>query len=309
MPEQTGSRRLAWDALPGATRARIERLLGRRVVAAVSQPGGFSEGLAVRARLSDGSKVFIKAVPTATAAANHHRQELTVSQRLPAEAPVPRLLHALEDDQWVALIFEEVVGSLPTQPWLPEELDRVLAGITALVDVLTPAPVNASLLAPPRLGGWSDLIQGPARDGVRALSEWAGNHVEDLAALEAGAQVEGATLLHGDLYPFNLLLTANRVVVVDWAHAWVGAPFCDAVTLLSGTRLSGMDPEPIAARHPLTHGLTRQQLDGLLALHSGFLLRTVLSATPAADPNIVAMMTALGRASLTWLQARWSTTG
>lgn len=300
---------MAWDALARATRVQIEQLLGRRVVAAASQPGGYSEGLAVRARLSDGAGVFIKAAPVTTAAAVHHRREITVSARLPVEAPVPRLLHTVEDGEWVALIFEEIVGHLPAQPWLPEELERAVGAVAALADMLTPAPMDASLLAPPRLGGWSDLLQGPARDKVRALSGWAGNHAEDLAALEAEAQVEGSTLLHGDLYPFNLLLTVDRVIVVDWAHAWVGAPFCDAVTLLSSARLSGVDPEPIAARHPLTQGLTRQQLDGLLALHSGFLLRRVVSAPPTMDPNIVAMMAALGRASLTWLQARWSTTG
>jgi thiamine kinase-like enzyme len=56
-------------------------------------------------------------------------------------------------------------------------------------------------------------------------------------ALESRAQVTGTTLLHGDLYPFNLLLTPDRVVVIDWPHAWTGAPFCDVVTLLSSARL------------------------------------------------------------------------
>jgi hypothetical protein len=69
------------------------------------------------------------------------------------------------------------------------------------------------------------------------------------------------------------------VVVIDWPHAWTGAPFCD------------------------------MQIDGFLALHSGFLLRTVATAGPEAAPHIVAMMTALGIASVQWLQHRWPAAG
>ena len=96
-------------------------------------------------------------------------------------------------------------------------------------------------------------------------------------------------------------------MVIDWPHAWVGAPFCDVVTLLSSARLSGIDPQPIADSHPLTRDLTPGQIDGFLALHSGFLLRAVASAGLEADPNIVAMMTALGLVSVQWLQERWAT--
>jgi hypothetical protein len=81
------------------------------------------------------------------------------------------------------------------------------------------------------------------------------------------------------------------------------------LTLLSSARLSGIDPQPIAETHPLTRDLMPGQIDGFLALHSGFLLRTVAAAGPEADPNIVAMMTALGMASVQWLQHRWPAAG
>jgi hypothetical protein len=280
IPSNTGTRRLSWDELPASVRDQLERLLGHRVVAAASQPGGFSEGLAARARLADGSGVFIKAAQAATPAASHHRREIAVSRRLPASAPAPRLLHAHDDGEWVALVFEEIPGSLPAQPWRREELDRVLAAIPGLVRALTPAPVEESQLAPPRLGGWSDLAP-PARGRLRTLSGWAADHLDGLIALESRAQLTGQTLLHGDLYPFNLLLTPDRVVAIDWPHAWIGAPFCDVLTLLSSAQLSGIDPQSLA----------------------------VASAGPEADPNIVAMMTALGLASVQWLQRRWPATG
>jgi hypothetical protein len=307
LPAQTGSRRLAWPALPVTVTAEIERLLGRRVVAAASQPGGFSAGLAARVTLSDGTGAFVKAVhaPTAPAVASFHRQEIAVSRYLPAGVPAPHLLHAHDDGEWVVLAFEEIHGNLPAQPWQRAELDRVLAAATELAAILTPAPAPAPVLRPPRLGGWGDLRGHAARARLRAICPWAADHLADLAVIEAAAEVTGPTLLHGDMYPFNILLTTDRVVFVDWPHAWIGAPFCDVVTLLSGARLSGIDPQPIADGHPLTRGLAPEQIDGLLALHSGFLLRNAVLAEPAADPSMVEMMIALGSASVQWLRDRW----
>ncbi|MGW7689814.1 hypothetical protein ACWGMA_13220 [Streptomyces asiaticus] len=71
---------------------------------------------------------------------------------------------------------------------------------------------------------------------------------------------------------------------------------------MSSASLSGVDPRPIAENHPLTRDLDPARINEALALHAGFLLRTAAAAGPAADPNIVAMMTALGLASLRWLR-------
>lgn len=307
LPEATGSRRVAWAALPREVTARIERLLGSPVATAVSQPGGFSEGLAARVLLANGGRAFVKAASssTAPAVADFHRREIAVSRRLPGQVPVPRLLDADDDGTWVVLVFEEIPGRLPAQPWRPAELDRVLAAVTEMANLLTPSPVEAAVLGQPRLGGWPALAQdAAARAKVAELSPWAARHVDRLVALEENASLDGRTLLHGDLYPFNIMLTADRVFAVDWPHAWVGPRHCDVVTLLSSASLSGVDPQPIAESHPLTRDLDRGRLDEVLALHSGFLLRAATSAGPAADRNLVAMMTALGLSSLRWLRQR-----
>lgn len=60
MPPATGDRRIPWAEVPAEVRASIEGLLGGKVVGAVSQPGGFSEGLAARLRLADGGRAFVK---------------------------------------------------------------------------------------------------------------------------------------------------------------------------------------------------------------------------------------------------------
>ncbi|MGW1029350.1 aminoglycoside phosphotransferase family protein [Streptomyces sp. NPDC002577] len=307
MPEATGSRRMAWAAVPRTVRARIEQLLGSPVADATSQPGGFSEGLAARVRLANGKRAFVKAANslTAPAEADFHRRENAISQRLPKEVPAPRLLDAHDDGTWVVLAFEEIPGHLPAQPWQPDDLTRVLAAVTDMAEVLTPSPVDEMILAKPRLGGWLALADdAPARTKVEELSPWAAHHFDELAALEENASLAGVTLLHGDLYPFNIMLTADRVFVVDWPHAWIGPRHCDAVTLLSSVSLSGVDPQPIAEDHPLTRDLEPVQVDEVLALHAGFLLRTATAAGPTTDRNLVGMMTALGLASLRWLGRR-----
>jgi aminoglycoside phosphotransferase len=306
MPQSTGSRRIVWEALPDEVRVPIERLLGGEVVSATSQPGGFSAGLAARVRLANGERRFVKAANalTAPAEADFHRREIAVSLRLPRELSAPRLLDAYDDGGWVALAFEDIPGHLPAQPWRRDELDRVLTAVTEQARILTPSPVDETILAKPRLGGWSALADEAAVENLDRLSPWAAAHLDELAVLEENASVAGTTLLHGDLYPFNIMLTTDRVFVVDWPHAWIGARHCDVVTLISSASLSGMDPQPIADSHPLTRDLDPARINEVLALHAGFLFRMASSAGPTADPNIVNMMVALGSASLHWLRER-----
>ncbi|ASW55821.1 aminoglycoside phosphotransferase family protein [Plantactinospora sp. KBS50] len=304
----TGDERTAWADLPPEIAAAVERRLGSPVVDATSQPGGFSAGVAARVRLADGGRVFVKAANALAApgVARFHRREIIVSSQLPPEAPVPRLLDVYDDGTWVALMFEEVDGVLPAQPWRPDDLDRVLDATTLLARVLTPTPVDPATLARPRLGGWQALAAEGAAERVGALSRWAAGNLDQLAELEAGAgpALAGTTLLHGDLYPFNVLLSPTGVYVVDWPHAWVGAAHCDVLTLLSTASLAGLDPQPYADRHPLTRDLDPDAIDAFLAVHSGFLLRLASMAGTDAGHSLVDAATALGLASLDWLRRR-----
>jgi hypothetical protein len=164
LPQATGGRRITWAAVPEKVAAGIERLLGGKVVGAASQPGGFSEGLAARVRLAGGGGAFVKAASTLTApaVAAFHCREIEISRRLPPTVPAPQLLDAYDDGDWVTLIFEEIPGRLPAQPWRRDELERVLATITDVTRILTPSPVEEALLSGPRLGGWAALANGSA---------------------------------------------------------------------------------------------------------------------------------------------------
>ncbi|MFC0531481.1 phosphotransferase [Phytohabitans kaempferiae] len=189
---------------------------------------------------------------------------------------------------------------------MADELERVLSAVTDLVATLTPTPADLPALAPPRLGGWSGLAGGAAADRLRSVAPWAAENIDRLLALEAQALLvtPGSTLLHGDLYPFNMMLTADRVYFVDWPHAWVGASHIDLVTLLSSTGLSGFDPQLLVERHPLTRDLDPLQIDVTLALHAGFLLRVACTVGPETDSTMVDMMVALATGSLRLLESR-----
>src|SRR6476646_7932740 len=54
--------RVAYDALPADVTAWVTGVLGSPVVAATTQTGGFSPGVAARLRCADGSRAFLKAV-------------------------------------------------------------------------------------------------------------------------------------------------------------------------------------------------------------------------------------------------------
>lgn len=280
LPPSGGGHRLPWRAVPVDVRRAIERIAGGRVVRATSQPSGFSPGLAARLELGDGRRVFVKALSDDRSAVNagFHRREAYVAGSLPPDLPAPRLLGSHDDGGWVALVFEDVDGHHPAQPWHPDELDKVLDTLTTLAEHATPSPVELEPVAAlPRLGGWTTVAADP--------------HLR-------------RSLVHGDVYPHNILLTPDRVVLVDWPHAHVGRAYLDLLTALSSAALSGLDPEPYLARHPLAQGVDPAVIDTVLAAHTGFLLLGALDEPEPMLRGIPVVKRALGRAALGWLLRR-----
>jgi hypothetical protein len=61
-PPPAQGMRVEWPAIPAQVRLAFEHWAGSRAVAAISQPSGFSPGVAARLRLADGRRMFVKAV-------------------------------------------------------------------------------------------------------------------------------------------------------------------------------------------------------------------------------------------------------
>lgn len=307
-PPATGQR-VGWDELPARVRAEVERLLGAPVVEARSQPGGFSPGSADRVLTSDGRRAFVKAVGSSLNpdSPGIHRREAAVTAALPAATPSPALLGSLDDGDWVALVLEDVEGRHPHLPWRPDELARVVTAIETMSGALTPTPVTDV----PRLDdevaedftAWDRLAAAPPDD----LDPWALRHIEALGELGRRSLValRGDTLVHGDLRADNLLVTTDRVVVIDWPWASVGAAWADLVFFAINPSLyGGHDPDELLAGSAL--GRTAEP-DAVTAVVAGLAAYFAEACRrPAVDrmPTLRGFQRAQGDVCLAWLRRR-----
>jgi len=300
--------RIPWDAVPESVREAVETGLGSRVAESVTQPGGFSPGVAARLLLEDGRRVFVKAVgpePNPDSP-EFHRSEARVAAALPPETPAPRFLFAHDDGAWVALVFEDVDGHEPELPWRRDELDRVLDALTDLSTALTPAPIDA----PPLTERYGELFRGwrsLAEERPAGLDTWPAERLDALAELEARWEEAGvgATLLHADIRADNVLLTEDRVVFVDWPHVSLGAPWVDLLAFLPSVAMqAGPKPWELFDDHPVARGADPERVNAVLAAVCGFFVyRSTLPPLPGL-PTLREFQRAQGAESLVWLRRR-----
>ena len=313
-PPPASNARIEWTALPARIRDEVERRLGSPVVAARTQPGGFSPGVAARLELADGSRAFVKAVSREPNAGSPsiHRREARIVAAIPSSAPVPRLLWALDDDDadgWVLLAFEDVEGRQPEMPWRRDELDTVLAAMEALARDLRGTPLRPPLVgdAAEAFGGedlsWAWLAAHPDP----ALDAWSARHLDALVALEAqaGEAARGDTLLHFDLRADNLLLTADGVRVVDWPHAHVGQAFVDLVWFApSVTMQGGPSPGELVARYGPARDADPEALDAVVAGVAAYFTAGSLLPPMPGLPTLRAFQAAQAEVARAWLAER-----
>ena len=306
--------RLAWSSMPAGLRHAVEQQLGGPVVEAVTQPGGFSPGVAARLKTATGTRAFVKAVgPELNPESPRlHRAEARIAAALPEGTPAPRLLGFFDEDGWVVLVFKDIEGAPPVLPWKAPELTRVLDAVAELAVALTPAPIDAPAVAD-RFGeqfqGWRRLVEAQRRgdDDLAGLDTWARRHLVDLAALETGweAAAEGPTLVHADLRADNVLLTADRVVVVDWPWACLAAPWFDLVAMLPSVRMQGgPSPETLFGDHPVARTADPGAVTAVLAALTGFFVQHSRQPSPPGLPTLREFQAAQGRTALAWLKVR-----
>jgi len=298
--------RLAWEALPCEVRAAIEQRLGAPVTRAATQPGGFSPGLAARLELEDGRRVFAKAVgpePNPDSP-EFHRQEVENAAALPPETPAPRFFFSVEHEGWVALVFEDVDGHEPELPWREDDLARVLDALTDLARALTPPPLDAPTAAEAYdelLHGWRTL----AAEGAAGIDPWAARRLNELAELEArwGEAAAGGTLVHGDIRADNILLTAERVVFVDWPHACVGAAWLDLLLLLPSVAMQGGPPPwEVFEAHPLGQDAPPDAVVPVVAALAGFFVERARMPPPPGLSTLREFQRGQGVEALAWLR-------
>ena len=301
---------MAWEDVPPRVRAALEDAAGGRVASATTQHGGFSPGLAVRVVRDDGQRRFVKAVDREVnaVAARMHRREARIAAALPAAAPAPRFQAAVEVDGWVGLVFEDIDGWMPT--WAPGELARVVAALDTLAEATTPCPLPLQAAADAQAGDFTGLRSfADAPQRARELPAWARAALPRLAAIEAGWQdaAAGDTLVHLDVRADNLLLTPDRVVLVDWPWATRGAAWVDVLGLIPSAVMQGAgEPEDILALSRAAQAASPEAIDALVAALTGYFLWNAGLPPPPGIPTVRAFQRAQGEVALAWLGAAWA---
>ena len=177
----------------------MEQQAGRVLRTLSVREGSVSDFAAVLE--SDGGRFFCKGVAAENAVGWMHRNEARVNAYLPAT--VPRLRWQVETDGWLLLGFAHVDGRHPDLAPGSPDLPVLAATFSAMATALTPCPpVNVQ----------------------SAVARWA-----DRVAPEA---VDGDTLVHTDVTPYNFLLRGGDIAVVDWSMPCRGAAWIDAALMI-----------------------------------------------------------------------------
>ena len=270
----------------------------------------FSPGVAVRLTTASGRRVFLKAVGAEQNADSprFHRREIAIAAALPTSAPTPRLLWSYNRDGWVALIFEDIAGTQPQQPWRADELARVLGALNDLATALTPSPLPPTIAVHARdsallNAAWWTRVR---RDADPRLDPWSARHMNALIALEGLAPAaDGETLQHLDVRADNLLLTPERVYVVDWPHAQIGAPWLDLVGMAPSVAMQGgPEPEALLRDQPVLRGVAPEAIDAFIALLAGYFTWHAMQPPPPGIPTVRAFQDAQGIVARRWLARR-----
>jgi aminoglycoside phosphotransferase (APT) family kinase protein len=309
----SGSPKLGWGDLPGHLRRRIEGELGGEVVEAVVQESGFSPGAPLRVRLVSGARAFVKAATSEinVRTVEMYRDEARVCERFPTLPEVPRLLSWFERPPWVVLIFEDVDGAPPTIPWKQADLVRVLGALADLAARLTPAPAlglpTVSAKHADDFAGWSRLARSPDRLRAADADGWLTAHLEQLDRLAQGwsAAAAGDTLLHADIRADQLLLTEERVYLVDWAHACVGASFVDPLLFFPSVVLDGGPTiDELVTLSPQTREAEPTHLASVASAAASFFIERSTLPPPPGLPTVRDFQRRQGGVLLDWLERR-----
>lgn len=286
IPHGRTARRLEWSFLPPHVRRLVESRCGSPVVEAVSQGAGFTPGFASVLTCEDGSRHFVKAASTKAQRmfAESYREEARKLERLPAAAPAPRLLWLHDADDWVVLGLEHVEARAPRRPWRAAELDRAMDMLGEVASVLTPAPARLGLDS-----FESEFASWPAYwDHIRA-SRPDLPHVDEAAALAArfAEATAGESVVHTDVRDDNVLLCSDgRTLLCDWNWPVRGAAWLDSLLMLIGPRGDGLDVEQVIAANPLTRDVPSEHVDIVLALVTGYFLKSADDPVPPTSPHI-----------------------
>ena len=149
----------------------------------------------------------------------------------------------MDGDEWEVMILPVIDGKTPRHPWSQPDASRVLDALVDLGNQFTPSPWPRDEKRERKLAGffrgWTRVQGDPTLPW--ASHPWVAAQLPELVAVEPVLhdRLRGDTLSHCDLRADNVLLTADAVWIVDWAHAGNVARWLDPVLVLGDVIASG----------------------------------------------------------------------
>ncbi|MGW4799027.1 phosphotransferase, partial [Nonomuraea sp. NPDC004297] len=226
------------------------------------------------------------------------------------DAPAPRLRWTATTGDWVVLVFDDVEGRHPDLTPGSADIDRVVHAVTAMSDSLTPCPIPDLEPSATARGDWLHGWDLLTRQVPPDLGEWEHRHLEYLASTESAwrAHADGPALVHGDLRPDNLLVTAaGAVVVVDWARASRGASWQDVADLVPHLIMAGHTPaaaESHLAASPVWRTIDDEALTSYAVAYAGYWTRAARRPPPEGVPHLRPYQRHAATAALSWARHR-----
>jgi len=302
--------RIPWDAAPERIHRAVGEVLGSPVVAATTQPHGFSPAVAARLVTEQGRRAFVKAVPPDINPDTPviYRREIEVASRMPGGIPAPKLLWSLDEGSggWVVLLFEDVDGRPPHLPWVAEDLRAAIEAVDLLAERLTPSPIEAGQQGERMAedwARWSELAAEPPPD----LEPWFVARGAQLNEIEArlAELTRGQTLVHLDIRSDNLIIAGDQCWVVDWAWPLRGAPWMDVVVFALFVEGEGGPPADEVLRWSRTGRVAPPAgvLALLCTLAGGLTWQAHRPALPGL-PGLRAFQAAHARTARNWLRRK-----
>ncbi|WP_235619382.1 phosphotransferase [Embleya scabrispora] len=207
--------RIAWDALSVRTRTAVHALTGR-IHSARPVEGGHHSALAVHLDTTDGP-VFVKGIRADHPLASAQRREARIGESLAGVGP--RVLWQLLVDGWDLVGFEFVHGRHAQYHEHSRDLNLLADTLTVLANLPLPA---------------AEVPSAATRWAVRP---------EDT---DLRAALQGHTLCHADFNPENILVTPDRLVLVDWGWAVRGPAWLDPALVVIRLIATGGQTPPTA---------------------------------------------------------------
>ncbi len=227
------------NAAPEALAEGVARCLGQRLLRWRTVSRGYSPALRLVVSCADGTSVFVKAATDTRTAAWLRTEHGVYAQVRGGFLPAMR---AWVDDAGAPfLVLEDLSEAVWQAPWTTGRITRVLDTLRQVA--ATPAPTRLPRLEERRssLSGWAQVMRDPEPFLGAGLCSpaWVSDAISVLVAAEAGTQLSGDDLVHGDVRSDNLCFLGDRVVLVDWNWACRGNGVIDIAGWLPSLHLEG----------------------------------------------------------------------